>query len=216
MLSLDFYKRDAKALNLYVRPDELTASLALGSVGVLNSGDGVVYLGTAEYPSGTRARFAAAPSAKLPNPATIAATDAERAEVLISLAEKVGPNGTQAVLLRAPLGAMTEGGKVLRAIDSAKNEAEAARRATRAQEALRLAYAWAKRPAPFPAPNRADLGMEPEKEVPKEGGKWKLPDLPSLGGVSVPLALVAAVVGLAAVAGYVVEHQSQYDGEIED
>jgi len=195
MLAVEFYKRESSQLGLFVKPSEDTASLKPGAVATLPSGDEATFVGTKDFPSGKFAWFVAGPSVKLTRLATLAIDDAERSDVFIKLAEDSGPKGNSAILLRAPLGALTEGGKVLRALDAAKGERDASGRLRLAKEAQRLSYLWAKRAAPFPAPALSDVKTETEKLQPKleptanydpsPGRPWGLGALVAVAGLVV-------------------------------
>lgn len=196
MLSIEFYKRQASQLEIFVKPSEETASLRAGALATLPSGDEATFVGSREFPSGKFAWLVAGPSVKLNRTATLAIGDAERSDVFVRLAEDAGPKGNAAILLRAPLGALTDGGKVLRALDAAKGEQDASKRLGLAKEAMRLAYLWGKRAAPFPAPALADVkAQETEKPPPKlepttnydpsPGSPWGLGALVAIAGLVV-------------------------------
>lgn len=211
MLAIEFYKRQSSQLDLFVKPSDETASLKVGAVGTLTTGDEVTFTGSSEYPSGKFARFVASPSVKLKRTDALATGDAERADIFLRIASEAAPKGNSAILLRAPLGALTEGGKVLRAVDAATDERDASSRLRLAREAARLSYLWAKREAPFPAPSLADVKTADDApKVPKLEPSTNYDPAPSgspwgLGA----LALVAVLV----VGGYVVAGEADDDEE---
>lgn len=218
MLTINFYRTDPKGLRLYVDQGAETASLKPGAVGTLTSGDGVVYVAIVKFPSGDFAEFVAAPGAKINRTTALAVSDHERADIEIKLARAAGPVGATAAALRAPLGAYTAGGKVLRAADVAESEADPQKRAVLAAEARRLAFEWSRKPQPLPAPALADVQKQapgtPTAPTPPSGGGTSV-NLPSLPSLSLPALGVGLGLAVLAVVGYVAAQQTDDDDDDE-
>lgn len=200
MLPIEFYKRLPTQLEIFVKPTEETDALKPGAVATLTGGDEVTFTGAEQYPSGKFARFVGGPSVRLNRMTELSTMDADRAAVFLRLAKESGPKGNAALLLRAPLGALTEGGKVLRATDAAESEQDALKRLTLAKEAYRLASVWGKRAPSFPAPSLSEVKPS-EKQQPKLEPVVNYDPAPS----DSPWSLAAvAIVGLFVVGGYLV------------
>jgi len=217
VLTINFYRTDPKGLRLYVDQGPETASLKAGAIGNLTTGDGVVYVEVVKFPSGDFAEFVAAPGAKINRATALAVADHERADIEIKLARAAGPIGAAAAALRAPLGAYTAGGKVLRAADMAESEGDPSKRAVLAAEARRLAYDWSRKAQPLPAPALADVKKPPAATPAGTGGGTtvSLPNLPTLPSLSFPALGVGLGLAVLAVVGYLAANQ-EGEGEDED
>jgi len=154
MADLAYFRRGPPALGFYELPQADLDALKPGQAVYLREGSQATFLRSEDTPQGKKAVV------QLPDGISLVKADAlamtadndVAADWWIAEAAQLGPQGAQAVMLLSPLGALTDGGQVLRAIDAAKAAKDSTQRRTLSARALTLAKAYAKKSASKPAP----------------------------------------------------------------
>lgn len=157
MADLAYFRRGPPALGFYELPQADLDSLKTGQTVSLREGSQATFLRVEDTPQGKKAVVQLPDGISLVKADELAMTaDSDTASGWwIARAEQLAPQGAKAVMLMSPVGALTEGGALLRAIDAARAATDPVQRLLLAGRALRLAKAYAKstpsKPAPLPS-----------------------------------------------------------------